>query len=187
MRVHLQMLKTCYHKVMNVLFVISLIIALVASLKVITCNNAVHALLYMIAFFFSLAVMIYLYGAPFIAALEVIIYAGAIVTLFIFVVMMLNLKDQKKKSRIKLPLLPLILIIAIQVELVYLIFSGPVNVNEPVFTSPEDTGLALISNYMAAIELAGMLLLAGIIGAYHLGSEKKRNIHRYLSNTGDNE
>lgn len=172
---------------MNILFVISLIIAVLASLKVITGTNAVHALLYMIAFFFSLAVMIYLYGAPFIAALEVIIYAGAIVTLFIFVVMMLNLKPPEKKSKVKLPLLPLLLIIAIQAELVYLIFTGPVNNSAPVFTSPEETGLALISNYMAAIELAGMLLLAGIIGAYHLGREKKRNLHRYLNNTEDNE
>src|ERR687892_734134 len=68
--------------------------AAVATLMVITRLNAVHALLYLIVSFLSVALILYILGAPFIAALEVIIYAGAIVVLFVFVVMMLNLGPQ---------------------------------------------------------------------------------------------
>jgi len=172
---------------MDIVFVISLIVALFSALKVITRINAIHALLYMIAFFFALAVMIYLYGAPLIAVLEVIIYAGAIVTLFIFVVMMLNIRPSEGKTRLKVPLVPVLLIIIIQVELLYIIFFGPESTTAPAFTEPAATGLALMTKYMTAVELAGMLLLAGIVGAYHLGSEKKKILHRYLKNTGENE
>ena len=52
--------------------------------------NAVHALLYLVVSLLAVAVVFYAFGAPFVAALEVIIYAGAIMVLFVFVVMMLN-------------------------------------------------------------------------------------------------
>jgi NADH-quinone oxidoreductase subunit J len=187
MKAVLLILKICYPENMNIIFIISLVVALFSALKVITRINAVHALLYMVAFFFAMAVMIYLYGSPFIAVLEVIIYAGAIVTLFVFVVMMLNIRAKESKTRFRIPLLPLLFILVIQAELVFLVFNGPESKNAPVFSDPAATGYALISNYMAAIELAAMLLLAGITGAYHLGHEKKKNLHRYLSNTEENE
>ena len=57
----------------------------------ITRLNAVHALLYLIVSLLAVAMIFYMLGAPFVAALEVIIYAGAIMVLFVFVVMMLNL------------------------------------------------------------------------------------------------
>src|SRR5574338_194695 len=79
---------------MLVLFYLAAAVALIATYMVITRLNIVHALLYMIVSLFAVAVIFFLLGAPFIAALEVIIYAGAIIVLFIFVVMMLNLGPQ---------------------------------------------------------------------------------------------
>jgi len=75
---------------MHVLFYISGAIAILATVMTITRLNAVHALLYFIVSLLSVAVIFYILGAPFIAALEVIIYAGAIMVLFVFVVMILN-------------------------------------------------------------------------------------------------
>ena len=72
-------------------FYIAAAIAIVATLLVITRKNAVQALLYLAISLISVAVVFYDLGAPFVAALEVIIYAGSIMVLFIFVVMMLNL------------------------------------------------------------------------------------------------
>ena len=74
-------------------FYIVAIVAVIATLMVITNANAVHALLYLVVSLLAVAIIFYILGAPFVAALEVIIYAGAIVVLFVFVVMMLNLGE----------------------------------------------------------------------------------------------
>ena len=76
---------------MEVAFYIAAIVAIVSTVLTITRLNAVHALLYLIVSLLAVAVVFYALGAPFVAALEVIIYAGAIMVLFVFVVMMLNL------------------------------------------------------------------------------------------------
>jgi len=79
---------------MLVLFYLAAGVALISTYMVITRLNIVHALLYMVVSLLAVAVIFFLLGAPFIAALEVIVYAGAIIVLFIFVVMMLNLGPQ---------------------------------------------------------------------------------------------
>src|SRR5512145_606118 len=76
---------------MNLLFYISAIVAVVSTFLVITRKSAVHALLYLIVSLLAVSLVFFSLGAPFVAALEVIIYAGAIMVLFIFVIMMLNL------------------------------------------------------------------------------------------------
>src|SRR5512147_3065966 len=80
------------------LFYLAAAVALIATNMVITRMNIVHALLYMVVSLLAVAVIFFLLGAPFIAALEVIIYAGAIMVLFIFVIMMLNLGPQSVRQ-----------------------------------------------------------------------------------------
>ena len=87
---------------MDVFFYIAVAIAIFSTIMAISRRNAIHALLYLILSLLAVSVVFYLLSAPFIAALEVIIYAGAIMVLFIFVVMMLNIgleKSMKKKER----------------------------------------------------------------------------------------
>ena len=79
---------------MNMLFYIAACIAVISTLMVIIQLNPVHALLYLVVSLLSIALIFLLLGAHFAAALEVIIYAGAIMVLFVFVVMMLNLGPQ---------------------------------------------------------------------------------------------
>ncbi|HEX9784138.1 MAG TPA: NADH-quinone oxidoreductase subunit J, partial [Opitutaceae bacterium] len=76
---------------MTIAFYLLAAIAVVTTILVITHRNVVHALLYFIVSLLSVAVMFFIIGAPFVAALEVIIYAGAIMVLFLFVVMMFSL------------------------------------------------------------------------------------------------
>src|SRR5260221_13575700 len=87
---------------MQLTFYISAFIAIISTIMVITRFNIIHALLYLVVSFMALAVVFFILGAPFAAALEIIIYAGAIVVLIIFVIMMLNLKAeavaQQKKT-----------------------------------------------------------------------------------------
>ena len=73
------------------LFYLAGLVAVIASLKVVTGNNTVHALLYLVVSLLAVAICFYLMGAPFAAGLEVIVYAGAILVLFVFAVLMFGL------------------------------------------------------------------------------------------------
>lgn len=158
---------------MQVLFGIAAVIAVVATLLAVTRLNAVHALLYLIVSILSLAVIFYILGAPFASALEVIVYAGAIVVLMLFVVMMLNLGHQaveKERTllRPKVWIGPFILAALLMVEFLFLLLgegkTAKVGVQEPT-----QVGIALFQPYLIAVEIASFLLLAGVVGAFHLG------------------
>ncbi len=163
---------------MTVLFFISAAIAVISTLLVITRLNAVHALLYMIISLLSVAFIFFLLGAPFIAALEVIVYAGAIMVLFVFVIMMLNLGPQsvdQERQWIDLRSWPGIVLMAVILlgELIYAFRTGSGQVVNIVHFSPQQVSIALFGPYLLGVELASILLLAGLVGAYHLGRDLK--------------
>ncbi|MDB5015050.1 MAG: NADH-ubiquinone/plastoquinone oxidoreductase chain 6, partial [Daejeonella sp.] len=83
---------------MDIAFYITSVVTIISTLLVITRHNPVNALLYLIVSLLSLSVIFYLLGAPFAALLEIIIYAGAIMVLFIFVIMLLNLGRETAKQ-----------------------------------------------------------------------------------------
>jgi len=158
---------------MTVVFYISAGIAVVSTLLVITRLNAVHALVYLIISLLAVAVIFYTLGAPFAAALEIIIYAGAIMVLFVFVVMMLNLgpaalEQERAWLRPRMWLGPAVLVVVLLAELIYLIGRVPPSVGGKV-VGTKQLGLTLFGPYLLGVELASMLLLAGLVGAYHLG------------------
>jgi NADH-quinone oxidoreductase subunit J len=158
---------------MEALFYISAAVAVFATIVVIVQQNAVHALLNLIVSLLAMAVIFYTLGAPFAAALEVIIYAGAIMVLFVFVIMMLNLGPQSsQQERLWLDpaawIGPGILGIILVSEVVYLIARfGHAPVRYQV--SPEQVGVSLFSTYLLGVEIASLVLLAGLVGAYHIG------------------
>jgi NADH-quinone oxidoreductase subunit J len=158
---------------MNVVFYVSAGIAIVSTLMVITRLNAVHALVYLIISLLAMAVIFYTLGAPFAAALEIIIYAGAIMVLFVFVVMMLNLgpatlEQERRWLRPKMWFGPSLLVIILLAELIYLIGWTHPSIGGKV-VGPRQLGLTLFGPYLLGVELASMLLLVGLVGAYHLG------------------
>jgi NADH-quinone oxidoreductase subunit J len=167
---------------MNTVFYVSAGIAVVSTLMVITRLNAVHALIYLIISLLAVAVIFYTLGAPFAAALEVIIYAGAIMVLFVFVVMMLNLgpaalEQERRWLRPKMWLGPSLLIIVLLAELIYMISGVHPSAGTKVVGS-ELLGITLFGPYLLGVELASMLLLAGLIGAYHLGLRPASKSHQ---------
>jgi NADH-quinone oxidoreductase subunit J len=158
----------------NGLFYISAVVAILSTIMVITELNGVHALLYMIVSLFSVALIFFTLGAPFVAALEVIIYAGAIMVLFVFVIMMLNLgppavAQEKQWLSPKVWPGPAFLSLVLMVELIYILRRGPMALLGIQVIGPKAVGLSLFGLYLLGVELASMLLLAGLIGAYHLG------------------
>lgn len=164
---------------MAIVFYISAIVALLASAMVITRTHAVHALLYLVVSLFALAMVFYALGAPFVAALEVIVYAGAIMVLFVFVVMMLNLgSDAAGRGRVRLSLPdwigPAILAGLLAIELVFVAFSQGTETPATVEVSPKQVGTTLFGPYLLGVELASFLLLTGVVAAYHVGRRQSR-------------
>lgn len=163
---------------MNLLFYLAGAIAVISTLLVITQLNAVHALLYLILSLLAVALIFFLLGAPFIAALEVIVYAGAIMVLFVFVVMMLNLGPQsvdQERQWFDLRTWPGIVFMAaiLLVELIFVLRTGSTLPVTVVPLSPQQVSIALFGPYLLGVELASTLLLAGLVGAFHLGRNLK--------------
>ena len=161
---------------MELPFYIAGAVAILSTILMLTRLNIVHALLYLIVSLLGVAVVFYVLGAPFVAALEVIVYAGAIMVLFVFVVMMLNLgKHSVEIERLWLtPGIwtgPVLLAGVLLIEVVYLMRGVPAASGSGT-VDPEAVGTALFGPYLIGVDLASMLLLAGLVGAYHVGFRK---------------
>jgi NADH-quinone oxidoreductase subunit J len=166
---------------MTAAFYIAAAVAIIATIVALTRLNTVHALLYLVLSLLAVAVVFYILGAIFVAALEVIIYAGAIMVLFIFVVMLLNLGERAKEMEQSLLspgmwIGPAVLAAVLIAELAYLLARGRLPGVEPAMVSPKQVGIALFGPYLIGVELASILLLGGLIGAYHLGWRKPEEV-----------
>ncbi|OHB67312.1 MAG: NADH dehydrogenase [Planctomycetes bacterium RBG_13_62_9] len=161
---------------MTIVFYISAALAIVATLLAITRANAVHALLYFICSLLATGVMFFVLGAPFVAALVVIVNAGAIIVLFVFVVMMLNVgPDSADRERASLRprawIGPALISVLLIVELAHSVLRHQTGTTAGAAVDAKQVGMALFGPYLLGVELASMLLLAGLLGAYHLGRE----------------
>jgi NADH-quinone oxidoreductase subunit J len=158
---------------MELLFYIAGAVAIISTILMLSRLNVVHALLYLIVSFLGMAVVFLVLGAPFVAALEVIVYAGAIMVLFVFVGIMFNLgQDSVETEKHWLTpgiwIGPVLLAVVLFAEVVYLLQGGTAQMGA-VTVGPKEVGIALFGPYVIGVELASMLLLAGVVGAYHLG------------------
>jgi NADH-quinone oxidoreductase subunit J len=158
---------------MELTFYIAGAVAVISTVIMLTRLNLVHALLYMIVSLLGVAVDFFVLGAPFAAALEAIVYAGAIMVLFVFVVMMLNIgrhaaETEKQWLTPGIWAGPVILASILLIEVVYLARGRSAGLGASAF-GPKEIGIALYGPYMIGVELASMLLLAGLVGSYHLG------------------
>jgi NADH-quinone oxidoreductase subunit J len=161
---------------MVTLFYLAGILAIIATALAITRHHAVHALLYLVVSLLAVAVDFYTLGAPFVAALEIMIYAGAIMVLFIFVVMMLNVAEHAMEvERLSLKPInwfgPSLLAFVLLGELVYCAFTSIDAPARAAVVGPKQVGISLFGTYWIGVELASLLLMAGLVGAYHLGRQ----------------
>jgi NADH-quinone oxidoreductase subunit J len=158
------------------LFYISACIAIFATVMVITRRHAMHALLYLVVSLLAAALVFYSLGAPFAAALEAIIYAGAIMVLLVFLIMLLDLGQRSVQQETRwLPgrmwIGPAILGGLLLGLLIYALWpaqcaSAPLGGE----ISPQEVGAKLMDwhGYALGLELASMLLLAALVGVVHL-------------------
>lgn len=158
-------------------------VAVIATGMMITRTKAAHALLYLIVSFLALGLVFYTLGAPFVAALQVVIYAGAIMVLFLFALMLIHpgRTDEAREREWLRPrawALPAGLAAVLLFELIYLLAAGGVpggvvdGVAEVAQTGADTpvkaVGVALLGPYLLGVELASVLLLAGLVAAHRL-------------------
>ncbi|MGB5098146.1 MAG: NADH-quinone oxidoreductase subunit J [Porticoccaceae bacterium] len=164
---------------MELTFYAAAAIAVFATAMVVTCPHPVHALLYLVLSLLAVATVFFTLGAPFAGVLEVIVYAGAIMVLFVFVVMMLNLGRRTVEQELRWlspgaalgPALLAGVLLYLLLRNLWGLDAAPVGLQT---IDAKAIGVALYGPYLLAVELASMLLLAGLVAAYHLGKPEAR-------------
>jgi NADH-quinone oxidoreductase subunit J len=156
-----------------VIFYLLAAVIVAATALAITRRNLMHAIVYLVLSFIGSAMLFYLLGAPFLAALEVVIYAGAIMVLFLFIVMMLEIKPEARSLGARLrqwaPALALgAICLLVMAGFLFLTAGGPKPL--PLVTaSPLAFGRFLFQKYWLGVEIASFLLFVALAGALYLG------------------
>lgn len=165
--------------VLEIGFLMASAVAVAATLGVIVGKNPVHSLLNLIVSLLAVAMIFFMLGAPFAAMLELIVYAGAIMVLFVFVVMMLNLggateEQERQWLRPQVWVAPAALVLLLTGLFAYvLVDGGPLTPAGHTTVTAKQVGVALYGPWLLAVELASMLLLAALVTAFHLGRQQK--------------
>lgn len=159
---------------MSIVFYISATVAIISAMLVVTRVNAMHALISLVVAFLAVASVLWSLGAPFAAVLQIVVYAGAIMVLFVFAVMILNLgREAEAEERSLLQgmiwFMPAILAAALLYVFTFALSSVPRGVLGAE-VAPKAVGISLFSTYLIGIELASVLLLAALVAAFHFGS-----------------
>ena len=157
-----------------VIFYILSAAIVISTALAITRRNLVHAVIYLVLSFFGTAMLFYLFGAPLLAALEVIIYAGAIMILFLFIIMMLKTETITEKLFPLNQILP-----ATVLGIIFLAVGGALVISDPGSQTPLKTAVAgpaefgryVFENHWLAVEIVSVLLLVAVMGALLLGKE----------------
>jgi NADH-quinone oxidoreductase subunit J len=177
----------------SVLFFVFAAVALGAAIMMILHRNPVYSAIYLIVTFFALAGFYVLLNAPFVASVHIIVYAGAIMVLFLFVIMLLNLKRDPSRERGKVArrVFASLLVIVLLAEIGVLVigsFRTPGSAalgNQPIVGLANDSsdsttfigstaaiGKQLFTTYLLPFEIASVLLLIGMVGAVILSKRK---------------
>jgi NADH-quinone oxidoreductase subunit J len=160
-----------------IIFYLLGVIIVAFTLLAITRRNIMHAIVYLAGSFIATALLFYLLGAPFLAILEVVIYAGAIMVLFLFIVMMLEIKRDELTLwpflRRWLPALAMAGIAFIVLFVFLLLGSGSRELLPLVTASPLTFGRFIFEKYWLGVEIASFLLFVAVVGGLYLGRSPK--------------
>ena len=164
-------------------FIITAIIAIVGAIAMLLSKNAIHSALFLLLNFSSIAVLYLLLNAPFLFAVQLIVYAGAIIVLFLFVVMLLGAEraeDEQDRIAWQRPL-ALLLGLLLLGEAAYVFFARSATAvatpaaGAPDFATPTKIGEALFSTYLLPFEITSVILLAALVGVVVLHQRPARS------------
>jgi NADH-quinone oxidoreductase subunit J len=160
-----------------VIFYLLGIVIVVATALAITRRNVMHAIVFLVIGFIGTALLFFLLGAPFLAVLEVVVYAGAIMVLFLFIVMMLEIRrDDRNLGAYLLQWLPALALSGISfiVLVMFLLLASDRSQPLPlVMAAPVAFGQFLFQKYWLGVEIASFLLFVALVGALYLGRDRE--------------
>ena len=166
----------------TILFYVLALVLVVAAFRVITASSPVTAVLHLILAFANAAMIWMLLGAEFLALLLVLVYVGAVMVLFLFVVMMLDVKMEELRTGIK-TYLPIGLIVGLVMvaEMSFVLTTswgevGPAADMGIDYNNARTLGEAMYTEYAYAVEVGAVLLLVGMIAAISLTLRKRRDV-----------
>ena len=161
------------------LFIVLALAAVLSAVLMVVQRNPVMSAIFLVANFFCLALLYLILQAQLLAVLEIAVYAGAIMVLVVFVIMLLSLGDEKKlRERLNLKMMIGLGIAAgVVIQLLYVVLGPSVALLPPASPDPsigtvESMGSALFGPYLLAFEVTSLLLLVAIIGAVILAKKK---------------
>ena len=173
----------------SIFFYFFSVIAIFSSLMVITSRNTVNSVFFLILDFISVGCLFIMVGAEFLGMIILIVYVGAVAVLFLFVVMMLNVAEQKQSWFIgkKSTHIPIGLIVSVLILLELLVVVGGWKYKENIMTSSNlviDTavsnthsiGSVMYTDYVLYFQLSGVILLLSMVGAIILTYRKRENV-----------
>ncbi len=160
-----------------IIFYILAAVILVSTALAVTRRNLMHAIVYLVLSFFGTALLFYLLGAPFLAVMEVIIYAGAIMVLFLFIVMMLEVRASEEPiGAYLLRWLPAAVLGGLCLAAACLVLvckSGRPWPLPLAAASPLEFGRFLFQRYWFSVEIVSFLLFVALVGALYLGRREE--------------
>jgi NADH-quinone oxidoreductase subunit J len=168
-----------------VVFAVSAVVAIVGAVAMLLSKNAIHSALFLLLNMVALAVLYLLLRAPFLFAVQLIVYAGAIIVLFLFVVMLLGAEraeDERDRIGWQRPL-ALLMGLLLLGEAAYVFFAGAgpapaaTSAGED-FGAPVAIGEALFTTYLLPFEVTSIILLAAIVGVVVLNKQERRDVTR---------
>jgi NADH-quinone oxidoreductase subunit J len=161
--------------VLSLLFYLLALLIVASTGIAVTRRNLAHAVVYLVISFFGTAMLFYLLGAPLLAALEVIIYAGAIMILFLFIVMMIRLEKIEGPLFPRRQMVPALVAAGayLGAGILLVAYGDPAGDDwlASASASPAEFGRFLFHRHWLSIEIASLLLLVALIGALHIGRE----------------
>jgi len=155
--------------------------SVITALAVVLARNPVHSALALMACFLQISAIFVLLDAPLLAVIQIFVYVGAIMVLFLFVIMMIDVREAVLQRF--LPgghLSALVLIVLLGGEMLALVsWSDRFSVTEPVTTTPAGSEIrqlskALFVNYLLPFEAVSVILLAALVGAIVLARKERR-------------
>ena len=154
-------------------------VILVSAILMITRRNLVHSILYMLLLFFHIAGIFVLLNAEFLAAVQLIVYAGAIMILYLFVVMLLNVDKETqtatRANRFWLWLIAFGMLIAGEITLLIVRGTFPADIGRPMRfagAGARELGVEIFTKYLLPFEVASIILLVGLVGAVMLAKKR---------------
>lgn len=164
-----------------ILFISIALIAVATAISMLASRNAVYSALFLVLNFLAVAALYLLMNAAFIAVVQVTVYAGAIMVLFLFVIMLLGTEEEQIDGRMQWQLPVAILLgLGLAVEISYVLLTGS-GVSGTAFEgvggefgSPASVGRVLFSEYLIPFEITSVLLLVAMVGAIVLTLKQKR-------------